>query len=768
MIEIKNVTKKFGEKVALNNVSLSLPDEGLVLIKGHNGSGKTTLVNIVSTLDSPNEGSIIVNGVDLSKKSELELCKFREENISIIFQKNNLIENMSVEENINITGESERFSEVVKLLQLEPLLKKRAKELSGGEQQKVTIARAILKNAKIIIADEPTSSIDVETKEVILNTLKTLSKDRLVILIAHENDYINEYADKVVELSNGVVTSVNDKIKLREEKPNYIEIPNYKNIYKPNGFALSSIKSNMKGFIRNCVLVIFSILFVLISTSIASIDYKELHADTMSLEGSDTFVFYKKHQVTYADDEYTENDINYLKDVTGGKIIYGKGIKELREYGGAFTFNVVDNQDILINAITLSFILDDNLETLEYGKKPSTQNEIVVSSRIADYMVKFGVMASDGAYYKPTSYEQIIRDKKEIKLGNKSVVVSGIYVIDFEKFPEEGELGDASRRMANNIYVKSSFFDLFDNSKYSLSSNYNFTKNTDEYVKKNKGYGSLNSPQVFNDTVTLTDGTVLDNLNRGEVIVGYEDLKSFGFDVDNYLGQTINLYVRISFEEKSTPLTLKIIGLSLDGKVYFNKDDVKDFLDEPISINKVILKESDKNNISKVINSFPRYDNDAKYDIYTDYSGAIDGLEDSFNVLLIVFPVISGGLILLTCISMFTYILNSINNQKNDIALLKSLGISNKEISKSLFIEELILVLASFVVAVLMFFVGRIIINMVVSDMYFFKLNITPIRPLYMLITLVALLVFSYVVNVLTFNKIKKTKPEILFKNMSI
>ncbi len=766
MVEIKNVTKRFGEKVALNDVSLSLPNKGLVLVKGHNGSGKTTLVNLVSTLDSPNEGSIIIDGVDITKKDEKELSKFREQNISIIFQKNNLIENLSVEENINIVGGNERFGEIIKLLQIEELLKKRAKDLSGGEQQKVAIARAILKNAKIVIADEPTSSIDIETREVILNTLKTLSKDRLVILIAHENDYINDYADKVVELSHGEVTSVNDKIKLRGEQTGNVIIPSYKNRYKSNAFAISSIKSNMKGFIRNSILIIFSMLFVFVVSSIASINYKELHADTMKLENSDTFIFSKRHQITNVENGYTEEDIKHLKEVTGGKIIYGKGIRDLE--GDTFTFNVVDRDDVsATNMISYSFILDNELEVLEYGKKSTMQNEIVISSYIADFMIKFGIMASDDTYYKPKDYQQIINDRKEIKLGDKVVIVSGIYLVDLVGFPKDSTLGYVSRDMAGNIYVKEDFFDLFKDSKYALSHDYFFTFATDEDIKKNGSYGSVGIVDVFNGNVTLTDGTELDNLNSGEVIVAYDCLKALNLNKDNYLGQTISIYVRASIKEISR-LNLKIVGLSLDGNIYFNKDDVKDFLDESISINRVILKEKDKSKIDKIVKSFPRIDNDAEYSIKTDYSLPIDDLRKTLEVALVIFPVIAGGLILLTCISMFTYILNSINNQKNDIALLKSLGVSNKEISKSLFIEELILVITSFVTAVLFFLVGRIVINLVMSSMYSFKLNITPIRPIYMTVILIVLIIFSYIVNLLTFNKIKKTKPELLFKNMSV
>ena len=101
MIEIKKVTKMFGNKKALDNINLILPDAGLVIIKGKNGSGKSTLLNIIGTLDSPSNGSIIIDGEDLTLKNEKELCKYREQNIGIIFQDNNLFDNLTTKENIN-------------------------------------------------------------------------------------------------------------------------------------------------------------------------------------------------------------------------------------------------------------------------------------------------------------------------------------------------------------------------------------------------------------------------------------------------------------------------------------------------------------------------------------------------------------------------------------------------------------------------------------------------------------------------------------------
>lgn len=173
MLKAIDIKKRYSDKVVLDKISFSLPSRGLVLLTGNNGSGKTTLLNILGGLDTPDEGEIIFDGRSLSKR-ERDLRDYRAKNISFIFQDDNLFAEMTVWENINIVGTDVNTKEYIDKLKLQPLLDKKVAFLSGGEKARVAIVRAIVKNSKIILADEPTASIDTESKLVILNILVML------------------------------------------------------------------------------------------------------------------------------------------------------------------------------------------------------------------------------------------------------------------------------------------------------------------------------------------------------------------------------------------------------------------------------------------------------------------------------------------------------------------------------------------------------------------------------------------------------------------
>lgn len=173
MLQMRDIKKFYFGQAVIDGVNIELPDTGLVLLTGNNGSGKTTLLNILGGLDTPDEGEIIFDGRSLSKR-ERDLRDCRAKNISFIFQDDNLFAEMTVWENINIVGTNVDTKEYIDKLKLQPLLDKKVAFLSGGEKERVAIVRAIAKNSKIILADEPTASIDTESKLVILNILAML------------------------------------------------------------------------------------------------------------------------------------------------------------------------------------------------------------------------------------------------------------------------------------------------------------------------------------------------------------------------------------------------------------------------------------------------------------------------------------------------------------------------------------------------------------------------------------------------------------------
>ena len=217
-IEFKNVTKgyKIGDKTynALDNVSFSLPKGEFVCILGPSGAGKSTLLNLLGGMDTVTSGDIIIDKENISKKSDKELTSYRAENVGFIFQFYNILPTLTVLENVeivkNIVKKPKSAKKILKEVGLEKHLNKFPNQLSGGEQQRVSIARAIAKNPKLLLCDEPTGALDSKTGVEVLKLLKKQcdanNGENTVIIVTH-NALIAEVADRVIRLKNGQIES---------------------------------------------------------------------------------------------------------------------------------------------------------------------------------------------------------------------------------------------------------------------------------------------------------------------------------------------------------------------------------------------------------------------------------------------------------------------------------------------------------------------------------------------------------------------------------
>lgn len=220
MITLHSVSKIYNpnqqNKVeALKGLSLSLPDNGMVFLVGESGSGKTTLLNLLAALEKPSSGGILVDGLDLGTAKEKERNRYRNEEIGIIFQSYNLLQDESVSSNICLALELQgrkRFTSskadvdrVLAQVGLAGYGDRKISQLSGGQQQRVAIARALIKSPKRIFADEPTGNLDSETSESIMGLLKELSQTRLVVVVCHDLDLAEKYADRIITLRDGSI-----------------------------------------------------------------------------------------------------------------------------------------------------------------------------------------------------------------------------------------------------------------------------------------------------------------------------------------------------------------------------------------------------------------------------------------------------------------------------------------------------------------------------------------------------------------------------------
>ncbi len=212
MMEGLNVKKVYDngqlKVTAIQNVNFKINKGELVVILGQSGAGKSTLLNLIGGMDYVTEGSLIINGKDIAKYNKRELIQFRRNNIGFVFQFYNLMPNLTAKENVELATELKRDAlnpvEVLKSVGLEDKLDHFPSQLSGGEQQRVSIARAVAKNSDIILCDEPTGALDYQTGKQILELLEeTCRKEKITTIIITHNGAIAPMADRIIKFKNG-------------------------------------------------------------------------------------------------------------------------------------------------------------------------------------------------------------------------------------------------------------------------------------------------------------------------------------------------------------------------------------------------------------------------------------------------------------------------------------------------------------------------------------------------------------------------------------
>ncbi len=214
MIRLININKYYRtgeEKVhAVRNLTVDFPEIGLVFILGPSGSGKSTLLNLLGGLDKPDEGEIWIEDREIKSLSKRERINYLNSYLGFVFQEYNILKDLSLKENITLPLEiqgykkkeiNEKFKQIINDVELTGLEKRKVNELSGGQKQRIAIARALIKDPKLIIADEPTGNLDSETSHNIFNLFKRLSKNRLVIIVTHDEESANEFGDFIIRIS---------------------------------------------------------------------------------------------------------------------------------------------------------------------------------------------------------------------------------------------------------------------------------------------------------------------------------------------------------------------------------------------------------------------------------------------------------------------------------------------------------------------------------------------------------------------------------------
>ena len=251
MLKIKNITKQYitGDlkQVALDNISLNLRDSEFVAILGPSGSGKTTLLNIIGGLDRYDSGDLIINGISTKQYKDRDWDSYRNHTIGFVFQSYNLIMHLSILANVElaltISGVSkserkQRAIDALKQVGLEKHIYKKPNQLSGGQMQRVAIARALVNDPDILLADEPTGALDSETSVQVMDLLKEVAKDRLVVMVTHNPELAKSYASRIVQVKDGKIIDDSNPYNLDEKDLPEVK---YKNMGKSSMSFLTAL-----------------------------------------------------------------------------------------------------------------------------------------------------------------------------------------------------------------------------------------------------------------------------------------------------------------------------------------------------------------------------------------------------------------------------------------------------------------------------------------------------------------------------------------------
>ena len=262
---LSNIKKSFDvnkkELVVLDDINIVFPDSGLVSIIGKSGSGKSTLLNILMGIEKPTKGKVLFKGRNIAKFSDKQFSKFHLSGVSTVFQHYNLFDELTALDNVILPLKMKGVSTVkakkiameeFKRIGIEELAKRKVKNLSGGEKQRIAILRSIVTSPDAILCDEPTGALDVQNSQEIMGILKNISKNKLVVMVSHNKELVDKYSDYIIQLKDGkIVENGLSKITLKEEK-----FKKAKNKYSSNWITTFLIQNLRKNFGKN----LFSIL----------------------------------------------------------------------------------------------------------------------------------------------------------------------------------------------------------------------------------------------------------------------------------------------------------------------------------------------------------------------------------------------------------------------------------------------------------------------------------------------------------------------------
>ena len=667
-MKIQNITKTIKGNTILNDISLEFNNTGLVFLCGTSGAGKTTLFNIMSGIDNEYEGTVIYDDTSLSREWH------RKNTSGIIFQDYNLINSLNVRDNIllgiEISGmayNEEEYNKIISLLGIANLQDRKIFALSGGERQRVAIARALLRNDKIIFADEPSGNLDKENTRILFDYLKTLSKDRLFLVVTHDLTIADNYGDRVIHIDDGKIiedniTSYNKNAPL---EINHSESSKSPWILKYSLKSFLARKKKTLSIIILSMLVMISLLFI--TGFLQATDDMVNEMDSTILENDKI----KIHNIDEALDYFPVNEplLNKLKQLDNVKYAdsyYSEEIylncDNVAQEGYKLSYNIYDNSDFYISRYTEI-----------YGTFPQSKYEIMIDSYVANYLFNSTDCIGETIYLS-TDNLFITEVKITAIKKHSSSYIGEVYI------SKELSYDIFKPNLCNIIYC------LNPNSEYIVEPVINMGK---IYDNEPIIYGY--APNAENEIVinTASVNTILYLLNGTTTLYSKSDILngSVNSQIDNLIfGNNISLRLAL------TGLVIgdyKIVGIcesenDYAGILFSNKLFQNNV---PCNIANIYLEEVNESKTTKT-----KEDVEGLGLIFESVSSERTAVVQSkMSLLTLGIIAITILLIILTGLMLHFFMKMSINERRYEMGVLLSLGCNKRNIISILLCEQLIL-----------------------------------------------------------------------------
>lgn len=709
MLELKNIKKSYktGEFLqhALKGVSLKFRTNEFVAILGPSGSGKTTLLNIIGGLDHYDSGDLIINNKSTKKFKDGNWDSYRNNCVGFIFQSYNLIGHISVLENVEMSTILSGYSkkrrrkkalEALEKVGLKDHVHKKPNQLSGGQMQRVAIARSLVNNPDIILADEPTGALDTKTSKQIMDLIKEIAKDKLVIMVTHNPDLAKDYATRIIEFQDGEILSDSNPVKEKENDQEKFNIKKTKMSYKSAiNLSFNNLKTKKgRTFITSFAssIGIIGIALILSLSNGFKLKIDEFEHKTLSQapiiiteEGMDSSTFEEKKDkklLEYSDkkeiyplenvenkmhkNKITKDYVNYVKEISEkliGGIDFRKaiGLNILTKVGDEVkslsSMNLFTSMPAMLDN-SISSIITDNFEAIE-GEITNNKEDIYL---LVDSKNRIGEDT-----LKALGYESDKVSFKDI-MGKEFKVV---------------ENNDYYQNMQGRFIINTDYNALYDNSN-------NLTLKIAGVIrgKKDSDFAKLSgNGLIYNNT--LLDYVIEKNKNS-EIVSKQKELDYNILTYEKFESSDDKESTLSYFGEDGVPIAMQIYPKDFDSK------------DE-------ILKYLDKYNKGKSEEEKIAYIDQAE--LITSLSGNI---MDAITIVLVAFSSIA-LIVSSIMVGIITY--TSVLERTKEIGILRALGARKKDIRRVFNAEVLIIGFFSGVLGIMISLLLTLPINKIIESL---------------------------------------------------